>query len=58
MYTSFLLLTVADPLDHATGLEKREMLAHLAGNDVSCDVSSSANRPMWTYSYDFDLPVI
>lgn len=43
MYTSFLFLTVADPLDHATGLEKREMLAHLAGNDVSCDVSSSAN---------------
>lgn len=27
--------TVADPLDHATGLEKREMLARLAGNDVS-----------------------
>lgn len=36
----FLFLTVADPLDHATGLEKREMLAQLAGNEVSCDIST------------------
>lgn len=25
---------MADPLDHATGLEKRELLAIQAGNDV------------------------
>lgn len=26
---------MAEPLDHATGIEKAELLAHLAGNDVS-----------------------
>ena len=26
---------MADPIDHATGVEKREMLARLAGDDVS-----------------------
>lgn len=41
-----LFLTVADPLDHATGLEKREMLAEIAGNEVSCDVSRSTNTLM------------
>lgn len=40
----FLFSTVADSLDHATGLEKREMLARLAGNDVSCDVSTSSKE--------------
>jgi len=46
---SFFFLTVADPLDHATGLEKREMLAHLAGNDVSCDVSSLASTSIFLW---------
>lgn len=40
VFVSF-CLTVADPLDHATGLEKKEMLARLAGNDVSGHISSS-----------------
>ena len=26
---------MSDPLEHATGLEQREMLAKAAGNDVS-----------------------
>ena len=26
---------MADPMEHATGLEKRELLARVAGNDVS-----------------------
>ncbi|KYN44057.1 Cytochrome c oxidase subunit 5B, mitochondrial [Trachymyrmex septentrionalis] len=30
---------LADPLDHATGLEKREMLAYLAGNDDPYNLS-------------------
>lgn len=39
-FYGFCLLGVADgkmaePLDHATGVEKAELLAHLAGNDVS-----------------------
>jgi len=46
---SLLILTVADPLDHATGLEKREMLAHLAGNDVSCDVFSLASTSIFLW---------
>jgi len=37
-HSRLFFLTVADPLDHATGLEKRELLAHLAGNDVSCSL--------------------
>lgn len=53
-----LFLTVAEPLDHATGLEKKEMLAQLAGNEVSCDVSRSANTPIRTYSYGFDVLMI
>jgi hypothetical protein len=46
----FLCLTVADPLDHATGLEKREMLAHIAGNDVShyiLNLTDIKNISLW-----------
>lgn len=32
--TSFYIAVMADPLEHATGLEKQEMLAKAAGNDV------------------------
>jgi len=32
----FLFLGFPDPLDLATGIEKKEMLLRLAGNDVSC----------------------
>lgn len=30
---------MADPLEHATGIEKREMLAELAGNDVRANLA-------------------
>lgn len=31
-------VTMGDPLDHATGLEKRELLAKVAGNDNPFDM--------------------
>jgi len=51
---SLLFLIVADPLDHATGLEKREMIAHLAGNDVGCDFQFGVH----IYFYGFAVLVI
>jgi len=35
----FLFLGFPDPLDLATGIEKKEMLLRLAGNDVSCTLN-------------------
>ncbi|XP_023246792.1 cytochrome c oxidase subunit 5B, mitochondrial isoform X2 [Copidosoma floridanum] len=35
----------ADPLDHATGLEKAELLAHLAGNDDPFDTKVMKRGP-------------
>ncbi|XP_020289735.1 cytochrome c oxidase subunit 5B, mitochondrial-like [Pseudomyrmex gracilis] len=37
----------ADPLDHATGLEKREMLARLAGNEDPYNITIK-RRPVST----------
>lgn len=39
---------MADPLEHATGLEKQEMLANLAGNDVSGFVFSFFSAALYT----------
>jgi hypothetical protein len=33
-FSFWFFAVMADPLEHATGIEKREMLAELAGNDV------------------------
>lgn len=33
-----LLLVMSDPMDHATGIEKRELLARAAGNDDPFDM--------------------
>lgn len=33
MYKLFIISEMPDPIDHATGLEKKELLAALAGND-------------------------
>ncbi|KAG8237091.1 hypothetical protein J437_LFUL017369 [Ladona fulva] len=37
--------TMADPLEHATGLEKREMLAKAAGNDNPFDMKIFQRGP-------------
>ncbi|XP_071448097.1 cytochrome c oxidase subunit 5B, mitochondrial-like [Hetaerina americana] len=36
---------MADPLEHATGLEKREMLANMAGNDDPYDMKVFKRGP-------------
>lgn len=36
---------MGDPVEHATGLEKRELLAHLAGNDSPFDMKVFTRGP-------------
>ncbi|XP_050308326.1 cytochrome c oxidase subunit 5B, mitochondrial-like [Anthonomus grandis grandis] len=38
-------VTMGDPLEHATGLEKRELLAKLAGNDDPYDMRAIKRGP-------------
>lgn len=41
LYIIIVVLGFPDPLDLATGIEKKEMLARLAGNDVSLVLNST-----------------
>ncbi|KAJ8971153.1 hypothetical protein NQ314_000851 [Rhamnusium bicolor] len=38
-------VTMGDPLEHATGLEKRELLAKVAGNDNPFDLKVIKRGP-------------
>lgn len=40
-----LILVMGDPVDHATGIEKRELLAKLAGNDNPFDMKVFKRGP-------------
>lgn len=41
----FYITVLTDPLDHATGLEKRELLARAAGNDNPFDMKVFKRGP-------------
>lgn len=43
--TFLLFLVMGDPIDHATGIEKRELLAKLAGNDNPFDMKVFKRGP-------------
>lgn len=38
MYDFFFIVAMNDPIEHATGIEKRELLAKAAGNDDPFDM--------------------
>ncbi|ENN75948.1 cytochrome c oxidase subunit 5B, mitochondrial [Dendroctonus ponderosae] len=49
-------VTLGDPIEHATGLEKRELLAKLAGNDDPFDANKVFKRGAGTKAQPNEIP--